>query len=299
MRVISTAVLGFCVISLLLATGIGALGQSPSPNLGSDDFARYAMTLRENAQLKIEPELFAPATNRPGVIGSAGGRYPWKMNIVTEIFWIGEPATGSRSAWDPEWERHYGGPDNPKASARHDYIPKNFTPKLNPFYCSLPYNDVTDGTTKPEARMVIPWFKRAYRKDGECVCQNRWVEIRNHNGRTCYAQWSDCGPFGTDQWQYVFGNALPAPNSNQGAALGVSPAIRDYLGLRQTDVTSWRFVESGEVPPGPWSNFGENNDFVINARRNPEHVASLPAGDGGTPTVISQPSPSAPALITR
>jgi len=287
MRVTSAAFLGFCVSSVLLATGICALGQSPSPSPGSEDFARYAMKLRESKLLKMEPLLSVPATTRPSFNGFAG-RYPWKTNIVTEVFWIGEPATGSRSAWDPEWERHYGGPDNPKASARHDYILNNFTPKLNPFYCSLPYNDVEDGTTKPEAPLVIRWFKEAYKKYGESVCQYRWVEIRNHSGQACYAQWSDCGPFGPDQWQYVFGNKPPASNSQHGAALGVSPAIRDFLGLSQMDVTSWKFADFKDVPPGPWSYYGDNNDFVIDARRNSERVVSRPAGDDGAPTVISQ-----------
>ena len=49
MRVINTAVLGFCVTSVLLATGIWALGQSPSPSPSSEDFAPYAMKLRESA----------------------------------------------------------------------------------------------------------------------------------------------------------------------------------------------------------------------------------------------------------
>jgi hypothetical protein len=256
------------------------------------------MTLRPGPPLKLEPQQFLPATNQPGFIGF-GGRYPWKTNIVTELFWIGGPATGSRSAWDPQWERHYGGPDNPKPSARHDYIPNNFTPKLNPFYCSLPYNDVKDGTTKPEARMVIPWFKGAYKKSGASVCQNRWVEIRNHTGRICYAQWSDCGPSGTDHWEYVFGNDRPAWNIDHGAGLGVSPAVRDFLGLNGKDVTSWQFVDYRDVPSGPWSYYGDNNDFVINARRNPEHIAGRPSGDSGAPTAISQPSPSGPSLITR
>jgi hypothetical protein len=238
------------------------------------------MKLRQSAQLKLEPDALVPATNHPNFAGFAG-RYPWKSNIVTEIFWIGEPATGSRSAWDPEWERHYGGPDNPKASARNDYIPNSFTPKLNPFYCSLPYNDVEDSTTKPEARLVIPWFKEARKKDGESVCQNRWVEIRDHSGRTCYAQWSDCGPFGTDQWQYVFGNTMPKANSNHGAGLSVSPAVRDFLGLSEMDVTSWRFVDLENVPRGPWSHYGDNNDFVISARRNKERIVSRTGTDSG------------------
>ena len=280
MRVINTAALELCVTSVLLATGIGALGQSPSPSPTSEDFSRYAMKLRETAPLKIEPPLFVPATNQPGYFGFAG-RYPWKTNIVTRIFWIGEPATGSRSAWDPEWERHYGGPDDPKASARHDYIPTGFTPRLNPFYCSLPYDDVTGTTTKPEARVVIPWFKKAYRKYGESVCRNRWIEIRNHSGRTCYAQWSDCGPYGTDEWQYVFGNNRPKSNSNHGAGLGISPAVCDFLGLSEMDVSSWRFVDLEDVPPGPWSYYGDNNDFVISARRNKERIVSGTGTDSG------------------
>jgi hypothetical protein len=43
--------------------------------------------------------------------------------------------------------------------------------------------------------------------------------------------------------------------------------VRDDLGLKQTDVTDWRFVDFGEVPRGPWSILGENNTFVINSRK--------------------------------
>jgi hypothetical protein len=45
------------------------------------------------------------------------------------------------------------------------------------------------------------------------------------------------GPFRTDYWQYVFGNERPKLNLNKGAGLDVSPAVRDYLGLSDTDVT--------------------------------------------------------------
>ena len=70
----------------------------------------------------------------------------------------------------------------------------------------------------------------------------------------------------TDHWQYVFGNDRPKPNLNRGAGLDVSPAVRDYLGLKPTDVTDWRFVDFKEVPRGPWSTHGENNTFVITDR---------------------------------
>jgi hypothetical protein len=73
-------------------------------------------------------------------------------------------------------------------------------------------------------------------------------------------------PVCTDHFQYVFGNERPRPNTNHGAGLNVSPAVRDYLGLAPTDVTDWQFVEIRDVPPDPWRSYGENNHFVI-ARR--------------------------------
>jgi len=42
--------------------------------------------------------------------------------------------------------------------------------------------------------------------------------------------------------------------------------VRDYLGLNETDVTDWQFVDFKNVPRGPWSKLGENNTFVITAR---------------------------------
>ena len=97
---------------------------------------------------------------------------------------------------------------------------------------------------------------------------------RIHKGnRIAYAQWEDAGPFQTDHWQYVFGNERPKPNLNKGAGVDVSPAVRDYLGLKQTDVTDWRFVDFSEVPRGPWSTLGETNTFVINGRKKNVKVA--------------------------
>jgi hypothetical protein len=40
-----------------------------------------------------------------------------------------------------------------------------------------------------------------------------------------------------------------------------------------TDVTDWRFVESREVPPGPWRKYGDNNPFVQQARQVASTVA--------------------------
>ena len=240
-----------------------------SPDASGSEFAKHAAKLREQSLLDLNPQVFAPRGSDP-----ATERFPWKSNIVTTVFWIGEPRSSENpkahvnSAWDANWTANYGGVDSPDPSARRNYLPNAFIPRQNPFYCALPYNDVTHGQFKPEAPLVIPWFKHEYRGPGQSVCRDRWIAIRKGN-RTCYAQWEDCGPFLTDHFQYVFGNERPKPNVNHGAGLDVSPAVRDYLGLASTDVIDWQFVEVRDVPPGPWRSYGENNHFVI-ARRQME-----------------------------
>jgi len=214
-------------------------------------------------------------------------RYPWKKSIVTTVFWIGEQPSGNNpvpnrtSAWDKRWTRNYGGFDDPNPAHRSNYIPVKFTPRQNPFYCALPYNDKARTGHRLEAPRVVPWFKEAYQGPAISTCKDRWIAIRKGN-RTAYAQWEDAGPFRTDHWQYVFGNERPRLNLNKGAGLDVSPAVRDYLALKQTDVTDWRFVAFSEVPRGPWSTHGENNTFVINDRKKKgEKLAEAPKGGGG------------------
>ena len=43
--------------------------------------------------------------------------------------------------------------------------------------------------------------------------------------------------------------------------LDVSPAVREYLGLENTDLCDWKFVDLLRVPSGPWTVYGENNIF--------------------------------------
>jgi hypothetical protein len=223
------------------------------------------------AQIEGATEKDRPSIRKSSASRSAR-RYPWKTNIVTTIFWIGEAPHGNNlvpnctSSWDKQWTKSYGGFDDPNPAHRKNYLPVKFTPRQNPFYCALPYNDKAHTGHHPEASRVVPWFKEAYQGPAVSTCKDRWVAIRKGN-QIAYAQWEDAGPFRTDHWQYVFGNERPKPNLNKGAGLDVSPALRDYLGLKETDVTDWRFVDFSEVPRGPWSTFGENNTFVINGRK--------------------------------
>jgi hypothetical protein len=179
--------------------------------------------------------------------------YPWKMGIVATVFWIGETGSGptnTRSAWDKKWVNSYGGVDDPVR--RRGYEPAGFTPPQNPFYVALPYCDIQAGRLKAEAAKVVPWFIQRFRGPGCSVCKGHWLEIR-HGFKTCYAQWEDVGPFYTDSSAYVFGNERPSSNVNHGAGIDLSPAVRDYLGLRSLDLIDWRFVEQADVAVGPWS----------------------------------------------
>lgn len=212
----------------------------------------------------------------------AATRFPWKSEIVTTTFWVGEPPSSRNptpnraSSWDKNWTQNYGGFDNPDRAHRRGYLPEKFIPRQNPFYCALPYNDKASTGHRPEAARVVPWFREAFQSPAVSTCKGRWVAIRKGN-RVAYAQWEDAGPFRTDHWQYVFGNERPKPNLNKGAGLDVSPAVRDFLGMNDTDVTDWRFVDFSEVPQGPWAKYGDNNTFVINQKRTIDQTVQTPS----------------------
>lgn len=261
-------------VSSLFAHSAPSTALPPKVKLSKKSERRSDDLLLNTDSIAFVPTHLAPPPPK------SGERYPWKSQIVTTTFWIGEkpsennPVPNKASSWDTNWAKSYGGYDDPNPAHRSNYIPAKFTPRQNPFYCALPYNDKSKDGHRPEAARVVPWFRQAYQGPGISTCKGRWIAIRKGN-RVVYAQWEDAGPFRTDHWQYVFGNERPKPNLNKGAGLDVSPAVRDYLGMQDTDVTDWKFVEFSEVPRGPWSQFGENNTFVINDRRSQTAVAEV------------------------
>ena len=187
--------------------------------------------------------------------------YPWKRNITATIFWVGEtptpnnPTPNHASSWDTQWQKNFGGFDDPNNRATVGYRPAAFVPKLNPFYIALPFNDRVDHQyIKPIVPKVVPWYHISLVQKGKSCLKGRWVEIF-YNNQSCFAQWEDCGPFNTTDWQYVFGNARPKNLSNKGAGIDLSPAIRDYLKLKSGAKVSWRFVEKVSVKQGPWSKY--------------------------------------------
>lgn len=239
------------------------------------------------------PRVVIPTGSRPvapvrPVSPASRAVYPWKTHITATIFWCGEqptqnnPTPNDKSSWDTKWAENFGGYDDPDPAnriANHttgEFRPKKFIPQLNPFYIALPYNDVQGwGRHKPEASRVIPWFSRLRPEPGKTVLKGRWIQIY-YDKRTCFAQWEDCGPWVTDDWQYVFGNSPPKTKQNGAAGIDISPSIRDYLGVKSGQKVHWRFVEESQVPYGPWKKFGYTPSRQVAST----HGRPVPAQDG-------------------
>jgi hypothetical protein len=191
---------------------------------------------------------------------SPSNRYPWKTGIITTMFWIGEggsnisPTNNVASAWDENWRSTNRGPDNP--NDRNGFASAGHASTVNPFYVALPFNDLA---FPDKARLWVPRSWHRLPKDGKQVsaCQHRWVWIKNADGRSCFAQWEDVGPLRYDHAEYVFGDERPTTYTRAG--LDVSPAVADYLGINEKNraITSWRFVDDADVPPGQWLKYDE------------------------------------------
>jgi hypothetical protein len=207
----------------------------------------------------------------PSLVGP-GSPYPWHTGIASTTFWVGQVLNSSSdgsqvySTYDARWEAHYGGCDGievdgtcrgaPRA-ADNGYFPTQMTPRENPFYLDLPFDDVHNATARVERNRVVPWAHQA-RPEPASLMKNRWVELQK-DGRTCYGQIEDAGPEQYADAHYVFGthDERPANRKINGAGLDVSPALNGCLGFGSLDSdqdrVNWRFMEAGAVPPGPWT----------------------------------------------
>jgi hypothetical protein len=186
--------------------------------------------------------------------------YPWKRDIITTMFWIGEGGSSISatdnigSAWDENWRSHNRGNDDPED--RNGFASADHASTINPFYVALPFNDLA---YPDKARYWVPRNWHRPNEDGKQVsaCKDRWVCIKNANGRLCYAQWEDVGPLRSDHAEYVFGDERPDTYTRAG--LDISPAVAQYLGIdgNRRAITSWRFVDEEDVPPGQWLKYDE------------------------------------------
>ena len=291
----------------VVTTHTGA-ADSPPPSAGNSVMSESPVSSVSEPDQPPEP-LPAPAetlvTQESPPPVCTNPKYSWKTDIVATVFWVGEqptqnnPVPNTMSSWDTRWMSSFGGYDDPDPNNRTTgFHPAGFRPRQNPFYVALPYNDIVSSQkTKEDAARIIPWFKDTFQKPGKSVCHNRWLAI-HYNGRVCYAQWSDCGPFKTNDGAYVFGSSRPANTKNAGAGVDISPAVRDFLQLSSGGKCDWRFVDLHEVGDGPWKHHGNNNPFASKSEPAPDGVftavytisTSRPVGRSGSAKPAAAPT---------
>lgn len=205
--------------------------------------------------------------------------YPRHTGIVATTFWVGElfdpsaPDGSQRfSTYDADWMASYGGCDGivdatgecvtEARTADNGFFPRMMTPRENPFYLDLPFDDVNDGSAFALRGEVVPWADEAsyaavVDDRSRSLMKNRWVAL-HRNGRVCYGQIEDAGPGEYADAAYVFGrnDERPANERFNGAGLDVSPALNGCLGFDELDGdgdhVDWAFVDEADVPDGPW-----------------------------------------------
>lgn len=271
---------GAALLVLLVAAGIvvAVLQPAGAPGPASEGPVRRSPTASATTATAAPTPTPTPArTPSAPPAPPVSSPYPWHTGIVATTFWVGEifdpdAPDGSQvvSTYDSDWLGSYGGCDGVVVDGdcrteervpSNGYFPLHMTPRQNPFYLDLPFDDVNDPGAFARRGSVIPWASSVppaqLRDDGVSLMKNRWVELRK-DGRTCFGQIEDAGPGEYDDAAYVFGtdDARPRNQRYNGAGMDVSPALNGCLGFSELngedDRVDWRFVEASQVPDGPW-----------------------------------------------
>ena len=271
MRFPRTATLAACLAAIATTAVLSSCVESPKHHAAAH--ATHVATSTPT------PTPTATPTPTPKPQAVPVDPYPWHTRIVSTTFWVGEifdanAADGSQviSTYDANWYANYGGCDGAiikgtcDTQARtptNDYFPLSMTPKQNPFYLDLPFDDINDSGAYASRGSVVPWatspaYAPYIHDPNVSLMKNRWVELQK-DGRTCYGQIEDAGPGDYDDANYVFGGGDARPENARygGAGLDVSPALNGCLGFAEldgdSDQVSWRFIDASQVPPGPWT----------------------------------------------
>lgn len=245
---------------------------------------------------------FAPQNPSSPAIDSKRA-YPMHTDIISTTFWVGEIfnntlSDGSQvcSTYDAQWAYHWSGINHGRAPvdasdcansiiggcdgvvssdgeceterrvASNNYFPSSTTPKENPFYLDIPYDDLNDPIAFAQRCQVIAWvndpgYVGHCHDQGFSYMKNKFVRIIGPSGRVCYGQVQDAGPSHDDLYHdsdYVFGtnDKRPRQRNFNNAGMDVSPALNGCLGFAdlngQGDKIKWQFVDTKDVPDGPW-----------------------------------------------
>src|SRR5438876_11799853 len=103
-------------IAVLLSSiaSLFAHGADSKAEPAKTKFSKKSEKTADDRVVDVSSLAFTPgqlAADRP----QPGQRYPWKSNIVTTVFWIGEKHAGNNpvpnrvSSWNKAWTKNYGG----------------------------------------------------------------------------------------------------------------------------------------------------------------------------------------------
>ena len=167
------------------------------------------------------------AEPEPSPAAHVSSGYPWHTDIVATTFWVGEvfdanASDGSQVDLDLRQQvvgtlrrlrrRRRGRrvPYRRARSADNGYFPRQMTPRENPFYLDLPFDDINNSTAFAQRGSVVPWAHEpglSSRAGDRSVSfmKNRWVKLKRGD-RICYGQIQDAGPGVYDDAAYVFGS---------------------------------------------------------------------------------------------
>ncbi|MEK6879250.1 MAG: hypothetical protein AABY22_06550, partial [Nanoarchaeota archaeon] len=180
-------------------------------------------------------DISTPETTETGATDAVGTTQEVIVHedIIASTFWVGEPGQES-SAWIQDWISAFGGIDDPNNRKGNQICPNIPELRQNPFYVALPAKP--ENMNDEEKRLNVNNYGKG-----------SWVKIVS-GGKVVYAQWEDVGPWNTNDYSYVFGNARPVaeanPNTDKRDAIDLSPAATYVLSgqTSNTITVTWNFV---------------------------------------------------------
>src|SRR5207245_3372123 len=127
-------------VILSSVTSLFAHGTPSKAEPAKTKFSKKSQRSADDRVLDVTSIAFSPGQLLSAARPERGQRYPWKREIVTTVFWIGEKPAGNNpvpnrvSSWDKEWTKNYGGIDDPDPAHPRNYNPSQFKPRRKPFY---------------------------------------------------------------------------------------------------------------------------------------------------------------------
>src|SRR5436309_15175558 len=104
-------------VILSSVTSLFAHGTASKAEPAKSKFSKKSQKSGEDRTFDVTALAFTPGQVARNS-SEPGQRFPWKSQIVTTVFWIGEKPSGNNpvpnrvSSWEKDWTKNYGGMDD-------------------------------------------------------------------------------------------------------------------------------------------------------------------------------------------